>query len=174
MQVLFYVDIDRVLYDYRFYGRELSPVVFNDGEIGLGFLAHKETKTTCLCLFTAVKYFITPERAIREKHQFIIKDDRSSKSNSEKLWTIFKLSYTQIVPYLQATWEVDAHVASCVMCEISRSRTFRRRFLKYLHKNIGFKQQFVEPIKDFDRCVEVNFVIEIRPQYPIQKLDFAW
>ncbi|KAJ8312260.1 hypothetical protein KUTeg_009633 [Tegillarca granosa] len=174
MQFLIYADIEGVLCDYSFYTREFSPVVFNDGEIGLGFLAHKESKTICLCLFTAVKYFITPERALRERHRFIIKDDKSQKPNSEKFWTIFKLCYTQIVPCLKATWEVDAHVASCVMCEVYRSRTFRKRFIKYIHRNVGFLEQFVKVINDFDGCVEVNFVIEIKPQYPIQKLDYAW
>lgn len=82
--------------------------------------------------------------------------------------------------------ELDAHLASCLMCDFKLFPIFRKRLFNYMKKNYIFqhcvvnfgnsleKQQETAANRNDERKVLVDYVIEIIPIYPKQKVDYAW
>lgn len=88
--------------------------------------------------------------------------------------------------YFLCRLELDAHLASCLMCDFKLFPIFRKRLFNYMKKNYIFqhcvvnfgnsleKQQETAANRNDERKVLVDCVIEIIPIYPKQKVDYAW
>ncbi|KAK6968675.1 hypothetical protein BgiMline_028560 [Biomphalaria glabrata] len=86
-----------------------------------------------------------------------------------------------VLPICRCTVLLDAHVASCISRECSRSKTFRWRLWKYLMKHNGFRdcvheyEQWTQEERDaWDNYMTVPYMIDVVAVWPKQKLDYAW
>lgn len=86
-----------------------------------------------------------------------------------------------VLPAFRCTIVMDAHVASCVNCEYSRSRTFRRHFWHYINRNGGFRncvpdyEKWTQEERDaWDNYLSVPYMIDVVAVWPKQKIDYAW
>lgn len=203
VQVLIYVRGDHSIEEYCFFSRELSPVLIDYQEVGLTLLYDTQTKHIHLCLIKLDTNTSNNNLASNESDRqnppsdgnetsahTTSQDQRrtndneiSGNSNSDYQvpTNVIKLSFSDIVPVKEATLLLDAHVISCVCCEMKRSRIFRRRFLKYVARTCGFKS-FIVPntvtvshvSEFFDSVVLVPYVVKLCLLYPRQKIDYAW
>ncbi|XP_005102475.1 uncharacterized protein LOC101850969 [Aplysia californica] len=86
-----------------------------------------------------------------------------------------------VLPNYKCTFLCDAHVASCVSSELARSRTFRRRFLRFVRSKGGFRncipdyEQWTEEEREmWDNYLCVPYMIDVVAVWPQQKIDFPW
>jgi len=161
-QVLLYVQRGDSILDYGFYTRELSRMCFQQEET-LTLIRDKSTGYKHMCL-------IEVERCFKDT---FVKSDVSDNENQEQ----FTLSFSLVIPMKKVTFKIDAHVSSCTKCELKRSRKFRRRFLKYVAKTVGFSPFTIPDSTNtelFNSVLWIPYVVEIEPLYPKQKIDFAW
>lgn len=88
--------------------------------------------------------------------------------------------------YFSCRLELDAHLASCLMCDFKLFSIFRKRLFNYVKKNYTFQyvgvnfgnsveeQQVTAANRKDGRKIPIDYVIEIIPIYPKQKVDYAW
>ena len=86
-----------------------------------------------------------------------------------------------VLPTYRCTLLLDAHVASCVQCEYSRSKTFRRYLMRFLRRGDAFRNCIPdyekwsdEEKESWDHFLLVPFLIDIVAVWPKQKIDYAW
>lgn len=86
-----------------------------------------------------------------------------------------------VLPTFRCTLLLDAHVASCVQCEYSRSKTFRRHLMRFLRKGDGFRncipdyEKWSEEEKEsWENFLLVPYLIDVVVVWPKQKIDYAW
>ena len=86
-----------------------------------------------------------------------------------------------VLPTFRCTLLLDAHVASCVQCEYSRSKTFRRHLMRFLCRGEAFRNCIPDYEKWSDEDKEswehfllVPYLIDIVAVWPKQKIDYAW
>lgn len=136
-------------------------------------------------------------KKIDEESQMLVKDAYKSTVenllhtlNNEKYVEECKESSPEIndpdYNYFLFRLELDAHLASCLMCDFKLFPIFRKRLFNYVKKNHTFqhcvvnfgnsveKQQVTAANRNDKRKILVDYVIEIIPVYPKQKVDYAW
>ncbi|GFN99412.1 hypothetical protein PoB_002591800 [Plakobranchus ocellatus] len=86
-----------------------------------------------------------------------------------------------VLPTYRCTLLLDAHVASCMQCEYSRSKTFRRRFMRFLLRNNAFRncipdyEKWSQKEREYwEHYLLVPYLIDIVAVWPKQKIDYAW
>ncbi|XP_061193065.1 uncharacterized protein LOC133201282 [Saccostrea echinata] len=81
--------------------------------------------------------------------------------------------------------KLDAHLASCLIFEFKLFPQFRERLFRFFKKNynsqhtiVNFNEQDMEAhtttIKEQNKYVIFDYVVEVYPVYPKQKVDYAW
>lgn len=87
--------------------------------------------------------------------------------------------------FLKTILNLDAHLASCLVWEFKLFPKFRKRLLKFVKSHCAIQQTTMNitenkvkthpvVIKQSGEEVKVDFVIEVLPIYPKQKVDYAW
>lgn len=182
--VLLYVIIDNRICHYSVYSRQLANVTFGFEEVGIALILNRLTEKIHPCLLKIVPSVYSP---CTTSH-FIgttpsIPYDQSIRRNSLRAVALTPgvccgIGATEICPIYKSTIQLEAHLASCITSELKWSFKFRRRFLKRLKKLSPFEYVFQPsegPFSEiFDGVLEVPYVVEMQPQYPKQKIDFAW
>lgn len=86
-----------------------------------------------------------------------------------------------VLPMYRCTVLLDAHLASCISSEYSRSRVFRRHFWHFLKNQKGFRncipdyEAWTQEERDaWDMYLTVPFMIDLVAVWPKQKIDYAW
>uniref|UniRef100_A0A0B7BEQ4 Uncharacterized protein n=1 Tax=Arion vulgaris TaxID=1028688 RepID=A0A0B7BEQ4_9EUPU len=86
-----------------------------------------------------------------------------------------------VLPMFRSTILVDAHLASCINSEYSKSRVFRRHFWHYICKNNGFRncvpdyeKWTQEERNTWENYLSVPYMIDLVAVWPKQKIDYAW
>ncbi|GFS02312.1 hypothetical protein ElyMa_002861300 [Elysia marginata] len=86
-----------------------------------------------------------------------------------------------VLPTFRCTLLLDAHVASCMQCEYSRSKTFRRRLMRFLCRGDAFRycipdyeKWSEEEMESWENFLLVPYLIDIVAVWPKQKIDYAW
>lgn len=86
-----------------------------------------------------------------------------------------------VLPQFRCTILMDAHLASCVHSEYSRSLVFRRHFMHYIWRNNGFRncipdyEKWTQEERDaWENYLSVPYMIDLVAVWPKQKLDYAW
>ncbi|RUS86349.1 hypothetical protein EGW08_005867 [Elysia chlorotica] len=86
-----------------------------------------------------------------------------------------------VLPTFRCTLLLDAHVASCVQCEYSRSKTFRRHLMRFLCRGEAFRncipdyQKWSDEEKEsWENFLLVPYLIDVVAVWPKQKIDYAW
>ncbi|XP_060074598.1 uncharacterized protein LOC132554310 [Ylistrum balloti] len=198
-RVLIYVRGDHSVEEYCFFSRELSPVLIDYQEVGVTLLYDTKTKHTHLCLIKFdpdnPKNFIDesqknetsnnsyPGIRTSQNAQCVYSNENkgNTKNDFQNPSHLLQMSFSDIVPVKEAILPFDAHLVSCICFELKRSRIFRRRFLKFVARNFGFKP-FIVPTsvtishvcEFFDSVVLVPYVVKLVLLYPKQKIDYAW
>ncbi|XP_021345245.1 uncharacterized protein LOC110445142 [Mizuhopecten yessoensis] len=195
-QVLIYVRGNHSVEEYCFFSRELSPVLMDYQEVGLTLLYDTKTKHTHLCLLkldpSSKNYNDDNQKkessdnnktsgSTKSQNDQCVVKGNCGNSDYQSPGNLMRVSFSDIVPVKEATLQFDAHLVSCVCCELKRSRIFRRRFLKFVARNFGFKL-FIVPTsvtishvyEFFDSVVLVPYVVKLVLLYPRQKIDYAW
>lgn len=197
-QVLIYVRGDHSVEEYCFFSRELSPVLIDYKEVGLTLVYDTITKHTHLCLIKLdpnSQHMISKNQrkesfnknnksqctSTKPKKNVNNNENCESSDNDEVSCAINLLTFSDIVPVKEAILELDAHLVSCICSELKRSWIFRRRFLKFVARNFGFKAFEVpnsvnasQIFEFFDSVVVVPYVVKLVLLYPRQKIDYAW
>ncbi|CAG5133183.1 unnamed protein product [Candidula unifasciata] len=86
-----------------------------------------------------------------------------------------------VLPKFRCTILMDAHLASCVYSEYSRSKVFRRHFMHYIWRNNGFRncvpdyEKWTQEERDaWENYLSVPYMIDLVAVWPKQKIDYAW
>ena len=86
-----------------------------------------------------------------------------------------------VLPRYKCTIVLDAHLSSALSHELAESRRFRKRFLRYVKNNSGFRdclsdyEQWTESEKTmWDNYLSVPFMIDVVTVWPLQKIDYPW
>ncbi|KAK3084903.1 hypothetical protein FSP39_021149 [Pinctada imbricata] len=170
---LIYIRIGNSIIDYRFYSKELAPVsVVDDAFIGLVIFKEKIGQKSDICILKLV-----------EKEE----DGDSSGSHFSEITAesrskvVSMVNCTRLTPISGAWLKLEAHLASCVACELSRSHIFRYRFIKWLRRKrklhpipYSHYQQPAEYDAVIDCDMWINSTVEIQSFYSKQKIDYAW
>ena len=179
VEVLLYVVIDERIHNYWFYGRELADVNFGNEEIGVALILNNYNQQIYASLLRLIPSMYGPCNLEHLKQVSPAKKtDCCRQEVNITPGECCGVAATEICPIHKSVLKVDAHLASCATTELQRSYKFRRRFLKYLRRHSPFTYQF-QPSDGafseiFDGVLEVPYVVEIQPLYPVQKIDFAW
>ena len=127
---------------------------------------------------TVMKAIIRPFQKRNDERELEGYNDSSREASSQEEYNFYL-----------ATLNLDAHLASSLVCEFSIFPKFRKRFFRYVKRNFNFNHCIaVFPgncsktetqhtnLNQYNEVKEklVNFVIEIIPIYPKQKVDYAW
>jgi len=86
-----------------------------------------------------------------------------------------------VLPAFRSTLVVDAHVSSCISNELAHSQTFRKRFLRFIRRNGGFRsctseyEEWTEEEQEmWEHYLKVPYLIDIVTVWPLQKIDYSW
>lgn len=86
-----------------------------------------------------------------------------------------------VLPMYRCTIVLDAHVASSVSNECSRSPVFRKHFWQYLKNRKGFRNCVpeyecwtYEERNAWDNYLTVPYMIDLVAVWPKQKIDYSW
>ena len=86
-----------------------------------------------------------------------------------------------VLPVFKCTLVVDAHLSCCLSHELTRSRSFRKRFLRNIRRSGGFRccmedyQRWTEEEQDmWDNYLKVPYMIDVVTVWPQQKIDYPW
>lgn len=179
--VLLYVVIENRIRHYAVYTRQLANVTFGFEEVGIALILNRQTKKIHASLLKIVQGIYRPCNA---SHFIGTRPcETGQRRNSLRQVAIVPgvccgIGATEICPIYKSTVRLDAHLASCITSELKWSFKFRRRFLKRLKKVSPFEYVFQPSTGSFaeifDGILEVPYVVEIQPQYPKQKIDYAW
>lgn len=193
--LLVYAKDDHCVLDYILLSRKLAHIDFDDQEF-------------CLCLQTNENHQRTPYlilvkevpivgiEGILDHLESVFK--RSSLTLTDGIYdsirqrmiqdlydrgddipSLFKNSYTHIIAMRTAALSLDDNLSSCMIREMRRSRVFRKRCIRYVRQNVGFRPSYTNSCSDAFPCdIEEHLclpqVIEIDVQWSRPRIDYAW
>lgn len=192
-KVLIYFRTENHIWDHMLYSKNLAPIKFDGIDSGLALLSKQgQRDETHLSIITVAPSLEYPTHKEFEKGSHLRNGkwgktgnvDHGTTQDMEESFPHVLYSFSLI--YVNERWKavltLEADIASCLAKELHRSYSYRRRFLRYVHHNIGFhisgcansESDEMVDIYPCDNEVRMDYIVELWVKYCSQRIDYSW